>query len=183
MKTYVFVGGLTVEQALEKVKKYYPNYNGTVHKSTIRSYPENGCVSNVGNSFKYCFEQYYIDKGYTRLDKEETMNNYYKIETHYKWIVKNLKLNGFVFSGEEAYACDSKSFYPSANWPVHDVKNIELTTEEEYNKFKNPSVTVSLNIDYSAVISKDGIKVGCQNFTHEAIQNLAKELEKFLDKQ
>lgn len=186
MKTYVFVGGLTVEQALEKVKKYYPNYNGNQHFYTVSQQPLKGCVCNKGGDiFGHCFEDYFIQRGFTRLDKEENMNKYYKIETYSTFFIVNPEFRGESVYSKEYYDLPQNSKgYSSTNgsWDISKVKSIKEITEEEYNKVKNPTVNVSLNIDYSAVISKDGVKVGCQTFTHESILNLAKELEKFLDK-
>ena len=40
-------------------------------------------------------------------------------------------------------------------------------------------VVYTLNSAYKAVITKDGVQVGCQKFTHAKVLGLAKEVEKF----
>lgn len=182
-KTYVFIGGLTEEQALEKLKKYYPEYNYECHRHALYNYLDRASVCNDDNGFCHCYEEWYIENGYTRLDKEETMDRYYKFVTSFDWMAKNIEFEGSYFTSHEAIRLPEGRTEFNNSWTILSLKEFSEITEEEYNKAKNPTVTVSLNIDYSAVISKDGIEVGCQNFTHEAIQNLAKELEKFLDKQ
>lgn len=185
MKTYVFIGGLTEEQALKKLKKYYPEYNEKYHKYALGNYFNKASVCHDDDGFCHCYEEWYIENGYTRLDKEEVMNKYYKIETYSTFFIVNPVFRGKTIEAKEYLDKQENYIYPGTYgaWDTNKIKSIEEITEEEYNKIKNPTVNVSLNIDYSAVISKDGIKVGCQNFTHEAIQNLSKELEKFLDKQ
>jgi hypothetical protein len=46
----------------------------------------------------------------------------------------------------------------------------------------NPEVSqplIKLNDDYSAVVTLEGVKVGCQTFTHEAVLAVAKAIEQF----
>lgn len=184
MRTYVFVGGLTAEQALEKVKKYYPNYNGDQHVYTIEQEPLRGCVcrNNYG-SFGHCYEDYFINLGYTRLDKGETMDKYYKITVIKDYVVKNLVFQGDTFSTEETVDINTSKIYNKLDkWGLSKLTSIIEITEEEYDKFKNKKMIVRLNDNYNAIITNGGINVGCQTFTHESILNLAKELEKFLDK-
>jgi hypothetical protein len=38
--------------------------------------------------------------------------------------------------------------------------------------YKDPNIEVVLNDSHTAIVSKDSIKVGCQTFTHEAIERL-----------
>lgn len=184
MKTYVFVGGLTVEQALEKVKKYYPNYYGNQHFYAVLQQPLKGCVCNKGGDiFEYCFEDYFIKNGFTRIDKEETMDKYYKITVIRDYVVKNLVFQGDTFSTEETVDINTSKIYNKLDkWGLSKLTSIIEITEEEYDKFKNKKMIVCLNDDYNAIITNGGINVGCQTFTHESILNLAKELEKFLDK-
>jgi hypothetical protein len=38
--------------------------------------------------------------------------------------------------------------------------------------YKDPNIEVVLNDSQTAIVSKDSVKVGCQTFTHEAIERL-----------
>jgi hypothetical protein len=38
--------------------------------------------------------------------------------------------------------------------------------------YKGPNIEVVLNNSHTAIVSKDSVKVGCQTFTHEAIERL-----------
>lgn len=49
---------------------------------------------------------------------------------------------------------------------------VGLSDVVDFVASKQQTRTVKLNRDYSAVISKDGVKVGCQHFPLEAIDSL-----------
>jgi len=182
--TYVFVGGLTIEEAFQKVKKYYPDYDRCMnqHSFAVNKYPENGAVSYEKDRFGWCDNDYYINKGYPRLDIEDKMDKYHKVTSFgLVWCLKNVKFHGDHITADEAYtAKGNKDLKPLGK--MLEITSIEESSEEEFNKFKKGNVTVELNLEYSAVINKDDVVVGCQHFTHDSILNLAKEIEKFLDK-
>lgn len=67
----------------------------------------------------------------------------------------------------------------NSSYPVHtfSLKEVYAAIEKDLNA-KEP-VTVALNEEYSATISEDGIRVGCQSFTFQAIKRLCQEIRKF----
>lgn len=184
MNTYVYVGGLNEEEALAKVKKYYPKYDPLFRREHVyansREY-SNGCVSLRENLyFEHCDESWYINHGYTRLDKEETMDKYYKIVTINTWYCKNVIFRGTSIKLEEMYHSKDR-FKKCGTLLVEDMKSVMEITKEEYDKNYIRKVVVELNDKYSAEITETGIKVDCQNFSFVAIENLNKEIKKFLD--
>ena len=58
-------------------------------------------------------------------------------------------------------------------------KEALILIRKHYNDKRKES-TVKLNSSHSAKVTATGVKVGCQEFTHEAIRNLAKAVDKYL---
>jgi len=54
-----------------------------------------------------------------------------------------------------------------------DVYGEEITTDDLFQMEKPKKQIVQLNSEYSDVVSKDGIKVGCQTFNLDIVEKLA----------
>ena len=77
----------------------------------------------------------------------------------------------FANSNDLGYASDSE-FY---NNSTHK----ETTLDDLYKLNQPPKpVEVKLNDEYTAIITDDKVKVGCQEFTHEVINELHKAINK-----
>lgn len=66
--------------------------------------------------------------------------------------------------------------------PRSGTKNTVETVDEFLNHFfvlSDKTVTVTLNENHTAVISQEGIQVGCQTFTFEAIEELHSKMQDF----
>lgn len=50
---------------------------------------------------------------------------------------------------------------------------------DNWAELNNPAVQVVLNNEYSAIVTCDKVKVGCQEFTHEKIEELYKAVQSF----
>lgn len=58
-------------------------------------------------------------------------------------------------------------------------ENITLTLEDLYKcSFKETVIEVKLNDDYTAIVRKDSIEVGCQTFTMDAFERLSDAVNK-----
>ena len=51
--------------------------------------------------------------------------------------------------------------------------------DEVWEEYIDPPVEVKLNKEYSAVLTKDGIEVGCQKFTYEKLDELVNASKEF----
>lgn len=51
--------------------------------------------------------------------------------------------------------------------------------DEVWEEYIDPLVEVKLNKEYSAVLTKDGIEVGCQKFTYEKLDELVNASKEF----
>lgn len=58
-----------------------------------------------------------------------------------------------------------------------------ITLQELFDLEQPETITVKLNDSHSAIVSKDGIKVGCQSFTHDSIKELWLACEKMKGQQ
>ena len=182
-KTYIFIGGLTPDQALEKIKKYYPDYKSdSIHLHALKEKDSCICkdIEDKPHIFGWDRLKYFQNISiYKRLDQ---MDRYYKFTTAFNWIAKNIEFKGQRFYSSEYFNPQNPYLRDHGSWGTSELKELVEITEEEYNKAKNIQLTVKLNADYSAIVTKENVSVGCQKFTHESILNLAKEIEKFLDK-
>lgn len=88
--------------------------------------------------------------------------------THAKSLQLNLTISGkMTFHHEDEYSAGGKCF-------------TAFGQETEWVKFASDSdvVTIQLNKAYTAEVSKDGIKVGCQTFPLEVVKQLAAAVKK-----
>lgn len=53
----------------------------------------------------------------------------------------------------------------------------DLYDTQFLDKILKKTITVKLNSEYSAIVSKDGVEVGCQKFTHNALLELAEAIK------
>ena len=126
----------------------------------MRTFQENDCLGNIPNAEIWQqLREYAISKG-VPVYQRDSIKSY----TTYK----NLKF----FEGE---ICGNRSVYgrDQENW---------ITFEQffEYcdNWSKCQPSKVKLNDEYTAEIQDGKVKVGCQYFTFEAIEELYKQIQK-----
>ena len=111
------------------------------------------------------------------------MNKYYEIKTYSTFLLINPKFSGEHVEADTYYdilSSDRISLGNNGAWYIKPITSIKEISEKELNKLTKQKITVKLNDSYSAEITKENVKLNCQEFSHEAIKNLAKELENFL---
>ena len=66
------------------------------------------------------------------------------------------------------------------SWSVNSYESCEETTLDDLYKLNQPPKPreLKLNDEYTAIITEDKVKVGCQEFTHEVINELHKAINK-----
>jgi len=99
---------------------------------------------------------------------------YYKINDDF--VCKNIEFKNCSLYFIDGFFAGRK--YTVNSIHVTNVKNIKEITEKEYLDFNNPKFTVVLNNEYTAEVTKDNIKVGCQLFPHSIVKDLQEALDK-----
>ena len=80
-----------------------------------------------------------------------------------------------IFSDERANSEWNIGKWRPSEYPVYH----PLNDWAKWSKIRyDVAVTIKLNDEYSAIVSKDDVKVGCQTFTHTAILEVAEAIKK-----
>jgi len=155
---------------------------------------DNNCASNsltVGGIYtivkivdnkRLCFSDDEIYGWYpTRFEKVEVKDTYIKLEnvnvTTTKWYVKNPVINGNHITYEVAYRVSNGGTIQlsSSSYIILDDLKFNTCSKKEFDGLG--AIRVELNSEYTAIVSKDKIVVGCQIFSVDIVKNLVKALE------
>lgn len=112
---------------------------------------------------------------------EEVEDTYIKLEnvniTTTRWYVKNPVINGSYITYEVAYRVSNSGTIPlsSSSHIILDDLKFNTCSKKEFDGFG--AIKVELNSEYTAIVSKDKIVVGCQTFSVDIVKDLVKALE------
>ncbi len=155
----------------EKVKFYFL----PVERAETEYYRENGKLywqSSYKNSIDSTSEKDYLYRSVQLVNSFDFVTAAQKLKEGKKIRNKNWISNNYYVIDDKGGIKDKLGFFGQ----LHTLNVLELTWEE----YTGPEVEeVKLNNEYNAVVSTQGIKVGCQEFSFEKLDELVKTASKF----